>query len=180
MRNITRKVYTYDELTASAQARALENERTAMDDMLSFHLNEVLMDEMATIFSEVNLESASDTRLEYSLSYSQGDGLRIIGQIDWGDFYVMVKPHDSCIGSHYMHPHSVSFDFEGKLGLPDLEATPEQEKEFTELYVSVCERLAKYGYEYLEDMQSDKHLLESIKDNEYEFYEDGTLYSEDL
>ena len=45
-----------------------------------------------------------------------------------------------------------------------------------DLYLDLCSKLEKQGYEQIEYEQSDEYIEETIIANEYEFTEDGKMY----
>ena len=87
MQEITKiyKVYAFDELTEKAKQAAMTNLLDVYGDDLNMVFYEYCMDRLNTIFP------CSEPKIEYSLSYCQGDGLNIYGCFAFTDLYRYVQ-----------------------------------------------------------------------------------------
>ena len=79
MRTITidYDVYTYDELSAEAKNKV--KDWILSDDFRNYELYDILKEDLKALFN-------ADLDVEYSLSYCQGDGLNIYGEISAENF----------------------------------------------------------------------------------------------
>ena len=159
-------VYTFDELSQEAQEKVLEHFRLNEDflfleDNLQCQLDELLADNKITYDTQ--------PRLNYSLSYCQGDGAMFEGTVYWKQYTVEIKQ-----SGHYSHYNSKQLDI--WLTNSDYEDVPEEVyNEFNNVYVTICKQLEKSGYAEIEDTLSDENLIDNIKANEYEFTAEGIL-----
>lgn len=161
-------VYKFNELSDEAKEKALEKQREFEGEDMPFltedmqdHLTEVLLPEHKIKYEKSNL------RIYYSLSYSQGDGAMFEGTFKWRGYDVAVEQ-----SGHYSHYNSKSINIETRHGN---DASKKVYEEFNEIYVEICQKLEKYGYDEIEYRLKDETLIETIEANEYEFYEDGRI-----
>lgn len=162
-------VYTFDELSDEAKEYALEKMRESeqefgfhfLSDDMTEHLTEVLLPEAKIKYSPENL------KVYYSLSYCQGDGAMFEGVVKWRGYEVAIKQ-----SGHYYHYNSKTFYIETRHGNEAKQSVYDQ---FNEIYVDICQKLARYGYDQIEYTLSDEALKETIEANEYEFYENGRM-----
>ena len=80
MRTIQTELYYFDELSEEAQGVAIESIQTTFSDMVFGYTEEELMVEMFKEYLED--KGYYNMSPEYSLSYSQGDGVRFLGDMD--------------------------------------------------------------------------------------------------
>lgn len=161
-------VYTFDELSTEAQARAIEDHRNGMDypfltDDMSYRLEELL--------AENKIKYEFTPNVYYRLAYSQGDGAMFEGTVNWKQYTVTIKQ-----SGHYYHENSKNLDIDLTNGNNISMAVYERvESEFNEIYVAICKELARYGYSIIEDATSDESISTYLTEMEYEFYEDGSM-----
>lgn len=193
MRTITTKVFQIDELDQPVYESVIEKHREALRGE-------------TYIFSEnVEWEIDHNTKweldkdgLQYSLSYSEENGLSFAGEREVTDDlkpdsipkarWNLIKEHiritsTGNIGNHYCYAHEndiiVELDHQNiLLNLEQGIIEPIRLKMVTE-YKELCDKFEKEGYEYFESTSTDKYIENEIKGNEYEFLFDGTLYQED-
>lgn len=189
-------VFQYGELSDDAKKKAVEwgqefAHRTFEPSMLSEWMKDRL--------DEVGLP-ADD--LEWSLSYSQGDGVAFYGLVedldklvrhlrkrtatrclrytdaDDSNYMVSVSLSRNSFGWHYSHWNTMSVDVEWSECGTD--PTPAQAAAMDALYEAVktfvqdtSRQLERDGYADIEYQSSEEQVIEMIEANEYEFDEEG-------
>lgn len=167
MRTITHTVYTYDELSPEAQAKARDWYR---DGEEYEWLGEYMREELDTLFEQYKITDAG-TELRYSLNYSQGDGASFTGDIEWGVWRVSVVTNHW--GIHYSHSRSVRISSMTSMNT-DREAPRHKIDELETIIEAIGDKLEKAGYDYVEACDANDAVAENIRANEYEFYADGS------
>lgn len=179
MKTITKEysVYTIDELSKEAQEKAHEkwvenNDYFFLEDDLNERLHELLEENNIKDLNDTSKAGTRPTQVMYSLSYRQGDGAMFEGMFQWKEYTIHVKH-----SGHYYHYNSKNFS----IMLTDTEEEPENylevEKEFDDIYVDICNKLARYGYDYIEYEDSMEAFEEACDANEYTFLEDGSMFN---
>jgi hypothetical protein len=180
------KVYKFEELTKEVQQKVIDRYYKNEDyPFLNDDLRESLRNNEENIFDD-------DFNLYYSLSYSQGDGLCIKGDIDIDKIMLRLSPelkekftgkiyklYSSGNTGHYSF-HSIN-DIKWELDLSDDDDHEELEKLFEEevipeiyaIYNSLCVDLRREGYSTLEYRMSIEEFTEF---DELEYYEDGRMF----
>lgn len=163
MKTIETKVYTFDELSDEAKEKARDWFKEG-DDMpfMKESMNEKLMDLLADNGIKYD-ESRDEVECYYSLAYCQGDGAMFVGQFDWNGRRVKVTQ-----SGHYYHAYSREID------IPD--ASEREYADFEKLYVGICKKLERYGYDFIESEQSNDVVDENIRANEYTFTAEGKRF----
>lgn len=167
MQTKTYNIYTYNELDEKAKEKARDwykdgNDYPFLSEEMTEYAHELLKE---------NSIQADDVKVFYSLSYCQGDGAMIEMTGKWGKFYFKVKQ-----SGHYYHYNSKIID----LTIIDEIGDDADEKdycEFNDLYVDICQKLAKYGYSCIDSENDDENVAENILANEYTFLADGTRHN---
>jgi hypothetical protein len=160
-------VYSFDELSAEVQSKVIE-EFQQSEFVNGF---EWLADEMQYKLEELlnqNKLKNADVNVYYSLSYCQGDGAMFEGTLQYKGWNVSIKQ----VG-HYYHYNSKSIDIESVN--TGLEAPQKIYDEFNELYIDICKKLERYGYDAIESATTEEAIKDLINSNEYEFYSNGKL-----
>lgn len=169
------KLYEYSELSKEAKEKALNDWNThSFDDYelmveLDNYLDELLEQNDIQVIQDLKGYESKHAKIYYSLGYSQGDGAMFEGVFMWGKLVARVKQ-----SGHYYHFNSKEIELTDSTRDGE-EATEEEYKAFDDLYVSICKKLEKRGYETIEDIQSEAHFIEDCNANEYTFREDGTM-----
>lgn len=165
MQTKTYNIYTFDELNEKAKEKARDWWKQGNDYPF---LTEAMTEHALDLLAENKIE-ANNVKVFYSLTYCQGDGAMIEMTGKWGKFYFQVKQ-----SGHYYHYNSkvinLTVDETGE------DADEEDYDEFNELYIDICQKLARYGYDYIEDEDKDERVDETILMNEYTFLADGTRH----
>lgn len=199
MRIITRKyqVFNFNELSDEAKEKVREWYLNGQD---SWTFTQLLKDDLEILFPN------SDLNVEYSLGYCQGDGLNIYGELRLEDVLDKVKEHFTekelrffawafnnytdtikmVRNGHYCYCVADMNDFSEDIyndmdndycsNIP-VETLDKFNKLAQEYFVNLCKQYEKEGYAYFYEVD-DETLEEWCDCNEYEFTEDGELFSE--
>jgi len=195
MKTIEIKIYSFAELSEEAQQVAIENYRQTIYedyDLLS-QFNEDANE-------QIKNEGWEDANLQYSLSYSQGDGLsfeaksynkldeifkEVFGQNKEKTAQIIIDNLEQCYKGnrgHYCYSSKGDIDIYLHSGAyvnktDNIEIAIQKALLILEnRYVDLCEKLEKQGYTELEHMQTDEYIREEIEANAYEFTEDGERF----
>lgn len=194
MRTIRTKLYKFDELVVDAQQNAIEEYRE----------NQYIDLDMFNESVKEQIEEAGfyeDVKLQYSLSYCQGDGLsfecnrikesvllsffaEILGKNKEKTAKIIMKYCTfECTGnkgSHYCYASKgdISYEFDDYSGNKNLihEIVSKVEDKVKELYLNLCKEFENQGYKELEYLRSDENIREILLENEYEFLKSGKRY----
>lgn len=170
MRQVTHtyNVYKFDELTKEAQERALDYFRESEDFPF---LEESMQYKLEQLLEQSKIRYDETPTVQYSLSWSQGDGAMFYGRVYWRQYTIDIEH-----SGRYYHYNSKTFDINLTNGNNISGKVYERvEQEFNELYVDICHELERYGYAEIDYILSEESIKELIDANEYEFTEDGRL-----
>lgn len=198
MKTIKIKVYEFKELSNEAQAHAIEQYRTRKyeDDSVLYFFKE-------SCEEQIKEAGFSEPELQYSLSYSQGDGLSFsakaytkikdlfmlelgagkerTAQLLTDNTTQILKGNEGryC----YAHKNQIDLYLENWTSSINCRNTDRIDAVITKvcerlenLYIDLCSKLKEQGYEELEYAYSDECIKEDIEANELEFTEDGKRY----
>ena len=162
MREITQKIYNFNELDEEIQKKLIEKEKENQKELFcECFLLEKMQEKAKELLQKYFKNSATFGRVFYSLSYCQGDGAMIEFELKYYNKIVQVKHH-----GHYYHEKSFQ--------VCSYELTEKQEKQLKEkIYKMNCE-LVKYGYDLIEFEYPDNEIIEIL--NEDEYFENGNIY----
>lgn len=195
MRTIRTKVYNFNELSNEAKAVAIENFKNNQEVCLDFFNEECTEQiEEAGFFDDV--------KLQYSLSYCQGDGLsfscskvkeslllsffvEILGKNKEKTAKIIIE---NCIfentgnnGNHYCYASKNDIEFiceNYKSDIDNIDAIVSQvENKLQILYIDLCKKLENQGYSEIEYQRSDEAVMESLIENGYEFTIEGNKFN---
>jgi hypothetical protein len=76
----------------------------------------------------------------------------------------------------YYHYNSKNIELWDESGEVSLDAEEKVYCEFNDLYVDICQKLEKHGYNYIEAEDEDSVVDETILANEYTFLVNGTRH----
>ncbi len=175
-RIVTHRVYKFEELSKEAQKKAIDDNRGINEidsDLMSESLESWLDEELDKV---KGLGEHHDVKLQYSLGYSQGDGVSFTGTF----FYKQVQFRISHSGNYY-HKHSTDFQilmykdkYDGDFTDSEYEKATKIVEEFKQnYYFPICDKIEKIGYDQIEYDQSDEAVKETLIENEFEFFADG-------
>lgn len=167
MQTKTYNTYTFDELDEKAKEKAREWWKQGNDYPF---LHEAMTEYAIDLLTENKIE-ADNVKVFYSLSYCQGDGAMIEMTGKWGKFHFQVKQ-----SGRYYHYNSKVIELWDESGELSFDASEKVYDEFDDIYVDICQKLARYGYDYIEEEDSAERVDENITINEYTFLEDGTRH----
>ncbi|HSE99811.1 MAG TPA: hypothetical protein VLA48_02855 [Nitrososphaeraceae archaeon] len=193
MRTIRTKIYKFEELSKEAQGIVIEEYRNGNTDIDLDPFNESCKEQ---------IEEAGfydDVSLQYSLSYSQGDGLsfscdkikesvlfsffaEILGAGKEKTAKVLI---DNCsftllASGHYTYASKSHIDYYLEGGFKDLsnceEIIAQVLDKLENYYLDLCKELENQGYKCIEDINSDDYIKEILSINNYEFLSNGKMY----
>lgn len=167
MKKITKEynLYTINELSKEAQEKALNKHIKGNDYPF---LYEDMKYYLETLLEQKKIKETGETKVYYSLSYSQGEGAMFTGSFEWNGYNVVIK--HSGYYYHYNSKDIIITDEEG-----NYVDTDEPKEAFNDIYVSICKDLETHGYGIIEYQDSMECFKESCEANEYTFLEDGTM-----
>lgn len=157
-------LYSFKELSKEIQKKVIAR---FQDSEEHYFLNESMQEYLEELLTENNIES-DNAKVMYSLGYSQGDGAMFSGDCVWRGCDITVKH-----SGRYYHFNSKEIHYNDEIE----PTTEEQKKEFEELYVEICQKLAKWGYSCIESDLEESNIIENIKVKEYTFTVDGRIES---
>lgn len=205
MREVITKVYKFSELSDQAKQRAIDDHRSVMShDSLDLEHTIEWLDTAAKLFGlEIERDKRDVPKIEYSISYSQGDGLAYAGQYAWradaasairkefggayGDKIAGLAERletlqaangnalsaDIRLSLSYGYNMNISLD-ETEWPLPYIGEDAEAELK------DLLREFARIAYQFLveefEWQNSDEVIAETIEANEYEFDENGKFF----
>lgn len=169
MRTLTtvHTVYNFDELSAEVQSKVIKDFQQSEHEYVFQWLDKDMQCELEELLNQNKFKNAN-VNVYYSLSYCQGDGAMFEGTLQYKGWNVSIKQ----VG-HYYHYNSKSINIESVN--TGLDASQKIYEEFNELYIDICKKLERYGYEAIEAATSEEAIIDLINASEYEFYSDGKL-----
>lgn len=198
MKTIELKLYKFEELSQEAKDYAVDKQR----DYEYEHGNP--LEFFSEVYNEKLLEAGfEETKIQYSLSYSQGDGLsfsakyftklellylEVLGKGKEKTAKLLAENTEVRITGntgHYCYAHTSQVDlyFENYTSYINCENIDNIENvqgqvlnKLTTIYMNLCKELEDIGYKEIEYQQSDEAIQETIIANEYDFLEDGTQF----
>ena len=158
------KVYKFEELSQEAREKAMQNwneneEYEWLSDDMNWKLEELL--------KKAKIDGKA--KISYSLGYSQGDGAMFEGEFNWKKYRISISQ-----SGHYYHYNSKDITIENEEGE---NFSDEVYEKFDELYVSICKELEKYGYDVIEQAESEENLKDMFDANDYTFLENGEMFN---
>lgn len=194
MKTIEITLYKFNELSEEAKQYAIQKSREdAYNDgdglyWFSENCEERLMQ-----------QGFISPKVQYRLSYSQGDGLSFSAESYTGLLDLFKKHtgeqhpaiaqylYDNCHLSikgntgHYCYASKSDIDLYlevyGNNDTPRIDDIIEAvQSELTDIYLSACSELENDGYAQIEYEDSDEYIIERLEANEYDFTEKGEMY----
>lgn len=195
MRTIEIKLYGFNELSAEAKKVAIEEHRGVKQEW------DVLDGFKENAIEQIKEAGFTESKLQYSLSNSQGDGLSFSADgFDGDKLKDLFRKHlgdkkektineilNYCSfkltgnsGNHYCYAskRDLTFEFDDFIGshVQVHTVVSQIEKDLQDIYLSLCKVLEKQGYEELEYQYSDECITEDFEANEYEFKDTGNKF----
>ena len=165
MQTKTYNIYTFDELDEKGKEKARDWYRQGNDYPF---LSEDMEEKARQLLEEEGIIT-DDIKVFYSLSYCQGDGAMIEIKGTWKTYDVRVTQ-----SGMYYHYNSKDIYLQDSETGEDVEESIEDE--FNQVYIDICQKLEKHGYQHMEHDDSDENVEEIILANEYTFLSDGTRH----
>lgn len=162
MRTIETKIYNFSELSENAKQKAIETYRENTPyEWLGGDLSEYLKE----LLEKYQVEPIGIPQLEFSLSYSQGDGACFTGDFNLKNKHIQIRKNT------YRYSHVNSVD----IFINDSKIDKEENDFFEKVYLPICQELEREGYEIIDDVTSNEYIGGALFD--YEFTEDGKVYN---
>jgi hypothetical protein len=204
MQVVNIKVYEYPELTDKAKQKA----RKSLEDILSVSSNDEILENAKEYLKMQGLSQLCD--INFSFSYSQGDGIAFYGFVDLKEYIekqeikikeiipnIYVKVYKT--NSHYDHFNTMGIEsnlneFETSNNVKETDIPDETGKitkkarheinciigDLEEHLKRISKKLEIQSYNIIENNESDKHIAELCKWNNWMFYKNGSAYIPDL
>lgn len=172
MEKRTIEVYTFAELKPEVQQMVIERDRERYTylDFLPNEITEYLHEKLM----RGQIKELGETKLNYSLSYSQGDGVSFTGRFKWGRYYVDISRNTS----HYYHSNSTSINLYKDEYLSEYAEGKTAEKaaaKIKEAYDEICNQIEKVGYAEIEYQSSDEAIKDTLLNLDTDYYIDGRV-----
>ena len=199
MKDVKVNVYEFNELSKDVQERVIERYQDELAGFLDVQLEEIMKWELNKYTNNL------DFRLNYSLSYCQGDGVSFTGSAESKEelFTLASLVYDNKIpknilrlikheiiysvefvrgNSHYVHKYTVTPTIiDNNIGdgyCHIRRAIAAFEKKIHEWYLQTCDNLEKVGYDTIENMYHKDTIKGYIESNEFKFFIDGRDFLE--
>lgn len=198
MKIVEVKVFKFEELSDAAKQVAIAHQRKVENESSDF----------VTMFSEdcherLKERGFEDPKVQYSLSYSQGDGLsfsakrynkledlfnEVLGAGKTKTAKLLAENMTQKFtgnNGHYCYASKGDVDiylenYTSSINVKNTnridEVVGKVLAKMEDLYMSICDELEKDGYADLDNRNSDEYLKDTIEANEYEFEEDGERF----
>jgi len=192
MRTIETKVYLFNELNEDAKQTAIDWYKRDLEIFLDC-FNEDVIEKIKEAGFLGNI------KLNYSLSYSQGDGLsfscdyfdklnelfiEVLGEGKQNTIDCIINNSSFKLNSntgHYCYASKKDLDFylsnyyvKSQTNID--EVINKVKEKLEDLYINLCKDLEKQGYDEIEYQASDEAIIETIIANEYEFTIEGNRF----
>jgi hypothetical protein len=192
MRTIRTKIYKFEELSNEAKQVAIKDYRNKQEYYLD-SFNDDVVEQIE------NVGFYGDVKLQYSLSYCQGDGLsfscdgideslllsffaEVLGEGKEKTAKLIIENSYFSNGGNngrycFASKNDIEYIFDSGVDAPNIENIVLQvETKIQNLYMELCKDLEKKGYEDIEYQCSDEAITETIIANDYEFLSNGKMY----
>lgn len=177
--NVTYKIYEFSELSEDVKTKVKE-----------WYLNNFYQNEEFSDMCKEELSHRfpkSDLKVQYSLSYCQGDGLNVYGTLNLKDVLYNLsitpltsfKPEDSFTEKEKRTLCCYAKECGWEITPPFKNLNKKLMKRFqqyiVDLFTKFCAELEAAGYQFFYSID-DESMENVCKINEWEFLEDGTLF----
>ena len=187
------KLYTFNELSEDSKQLAIRNYRNNNQETFM----DFFTDDAIEQIHEAGFKG--DIKLAYSFSYSQGDGLSF--SCDYFDSKVLHGLFQDVLGSVFKDKtiefliNNSEFRLKGNTGqyafalASQIEFSScldyrrnidilflQVERRIMEIYVHLCHKLERQGYNEIEHQSSDEYISDNLISNECEFTADGLIF----
>lgn len=192
MKTIEIELYKFTELSENAKSAAIEKHKENSEIFLDF-----FSDDCHEQISENGFKG--NIKLQYSLSYSQGDGL--LFSCDYYDnlkdlFIEILGAEKSktidciinnisfkCDGNNSRYCYASRNDINLELDNYYIKSSinidnliSKVESKIRDIYMNLCNQLERQGYNEIEYQYSDESITETLIANDYDFTTNGMMY----
>ena len=190
---VTETVFTLDELSDTARQNALETMCTYMHEWMEpDQITEYLNGELLTILtgecvgeiSSKELTKRVGLQIEWSLSYSQGDGVAIYGEIYATDAPKLnwynaenARLTRNGYGTYYSHYNTFDVVVCGEDENGNYTTLDGDTREaITDQFRNICRQLSRLGYQALENLTGEEAIYDHLECySERRFTENGDI-----
>ena len=167
MREITQKIYNFNELSKEIQEKLIEKEKQYQKEAYcEDFLFEDMEEKAKELLQKYFKDKAVFSKIHYSLGYCQGDGAMIEFEVEYYGKLIYVKHDNYC---RYYHEKSFCLEYPNYDYLTD-----KQEEKLKEKIYNMNYELAQYGYSCIEHEYCDEDIIYLLQENEY--FENGERY----
>jgi len=161
-------VYRFNELSKEAREEAIKKWYEKEDYPF---LSEDLKESCKALLEQYKIKYDDTLQLNYSLSYSQADGLCFFGNFEYKKKQYKIT-HDY----RYDFPESVEIEEINKDGEEIyLSFQDDKDNPFIKLYLKIAKEIEKERYGILEYRMSETEFNEHCEVNDYYFTKDGDI-----
>lgn len=172
MKEITIKLYSYEELSEEAKKKALDTWNEYNDDP---YMQSNMINLLKEKLDERGIKYDADSvDVHYSLSYCQGDGFMFSGSYEYNGNKVVIEHHDN----FYYHKYTAQMTWPDFVGEEKEEEENKIAEEFVGVYREICDEMERIGYDHIEHIQSEEYFIEVCEANGYTFEANGTMRNE--
>jgi hypothetical protein len=187
----TIQIYNFNELSQEAKDYAINQCKDKFETDLDFYYDNCI---------EAIKEKGffGNIKLQYSLSYCQGDGVsfsceyfdtkrlnkifeNILGQRKQKTIDLIINNcYFNLVGNTgrycYAHINDLEFIFDDNINAPNIiEVVKKVENELKSIYIDLCKKLETDGYNEIEHQLSYEYIADLLEVNDYEFLENGQI-----
>lgn len=196
METVTRNYQVYDFKELSKEAKYYAIEKWYENEDYPF-LEDYIQEELHQLDEH---EIFEDIKLQYSLSYCQGDGLSFSAHINLKNFLdniyskklqqfkkdtiqnYIYKCYSKGNTGHYCYASKSDIEYyenyQNGIERKYIDILWQDIlEEIKKYYMNICNNLEKYGYSILEYRMNDEEFSEFCEDNEYKFFENGKMFN---
>jgi len=176
MKTKTINLYTIEELKKESKDgfKFAHNEYKSNNDY--YFMEECMTEYLKELLTENNIkyDGTSNLKVMYSLSWCQGDGAMFTGNVEYKGNNVKIT-HEG----HYYHNNSKNIDiYREEENGEEYNANDDILEEFNNVYVFICKKLERYGYDFIEEEDSEESFMDTSEANEYLYTIEGELTRE--
>lgn len=192
MKTIELTLYKFDELSDESKQNAIETQRNSDYNIYLDSFDDDAHEQI------IDAGFRGKIKLQYSLSYCQGDGLsfscdyfdklndlfiEILGEGKQKTIDCLINNCSFVLKSNNQYCFASKNDLDFYLdnyyvkSQSNIDLVVEKVREKLEnLYIDLCKSLEKQGYNEIDYQNSDEYISEMLISNDYDFTENGVIY----